>query len=128
MKLISVVEAYDCLVAIQNANDLPIGLAWQILDHVAEMAPTFERFKEQNMKLAKKYGDPDPKNPDLIQIRKKDEGKYKKEFEVLAGIEIELNGLTKLKKADILESGMKVPAGANIGSLRPFLEGENPAK
>ncbi|MCK4909466.1 MAG: hypothetical protein KAS70_06170 [Planctomycetes bacterium] len=124
MKLITVVEAHHSLVAIQNANDLPIALAWQILDHVAEMAPSATRFDEQRKILAEKYGDVDPKNPDLVQIRKKEEAKFKKEFEELTEIDIKLNGLPKLKKADILESGMKVPAGTNIGALRPFIEGE----
>jgi hypothetical protein len=124
MKLITVVEAYHTLVAIQNANDLPIALAWQILDHIDEMAPSAQRFDEQRLALAKKYGDADPKNPDLIMVRKKDEEKFKNEFDELSAIDISLNGLTKLKKADLLNSGMKVPAGTNIGALKPFLDGK----
>lgn len=124
MKLIAVVEAYHTLVAIQNSNDLPIGLAWQILDHIAEMAPSAKRFDEQRLALAKKYGDANQKDADMIQIRKKDEEKFKNDYDELSAIDITLNGLAKLNKDDLLASGMKVPAGTNIGALKPFLDGK----
>ncbi len=122
MKLIAVVEAFQTLVAIQNSNDLPIGLAWQILDHIAEMAPTNKRFEEQQTELGKKYGDPDPKNPGLVQIRKKEEEKFKNDMQELADIEIKLNGIKKLSKDELLKSELKVPAGTNLGSLKPLLD------
>lgn len=122
MKLIAVVEAYQTLVAIQNSNDLPIGLAWQILDHITEMAPTNARFEEQRKKLADKHGEVDKKNPDIVKIHKKNEEQFKKEFDELSNLEITLNGIKKLSKDDLLKSELKVPKGTSLGSIRPLLD------
>jgi hypothetical protein len=122
MKLIAVVEAYQTLVAIKNSNDMPIGLAWQILDQITEMAPTNERFEKQKNALGEKYGDPDPENPGMVHIRKKEEEKFQKDFDDLSNIEIPMNGIKKLSKAELLKTELKVPAGTNLGSLKPLIE------
>ena len=89
MKLITIVESYQMFKSIQATNDIPIGLAWQIADHIAELAPSFTRFEEKRLEIAQKYGDPDQENAEQVKIRKKDQKAFIAEFEELQNIEID---------------------------------------
>ena len=116
------VDAHDSLVAIQKANEIPVVLAWQFGNWLAELAPVANRFNEQVETLAKKFGKPDPKNATQFIIEPAKVEAFTSERTKLRAIEVDLNGQTKLKLDDLKECGVKIPPTADLIAIRLFIQ------
>ena len=116
------VDAHDSLVAIQKANEIPVVLAWQFGDWLAELAPIARRFIEQQEMLAKKFGKADPKNATQFFIDPSKILAFTGERDKLRAIEVDLNGQTKLKLDELTENGIKIPPAADLIAMRLFIQ------
>lgn len=114
--------AHDSLVAIQKANEIPVILAWEFGDWLAELAPIAGRYAEQQEALAKKFGKPDPKNSNQYMIEPAKVDAFNRELNKLRAIEVDLNGQTKLKLDELTSIGIKIPPAADLLAMRLFIQ------
>jgi hypothetical protein len=120
--LLEVANAHNSLVAIQKANEIPVILAWEFGNWLAELAPIAARFHEQEEALAKKHGKPDPKNSQQFIVEPAKIPQFQKEYDKLKSIEVDLDGQTKLKLAELKEVGITIPPAADLIAIRLFIQ------